>query len=149
VTRLLTSADYFAVTGVAPARPPRVRSPMSRKGMVCSIPDCGAAVYARGWCSRHYARNRMYGSPTAPDRRLVAKPKQVLVTLPPKKALLPVVRPTVEPTDFTHRVWAWNEKRLAREALLAQPNQEFRRLLDARGPAQSPRLRLVLNATRD
>jgi len=32
---------------------------------VCSIPGCGKAHAARGWCNKHYLRWRVYGSPTA------------------------------------------------------------------------------------
>jgi hypothetical protein len=30
----------------------------------CSIEDCGVAVYARGWCNRHYQRWRRHGDPS-------------------------------------------------------------------------------------
>lgn len=41
---------------------------------ICSIPDCGRVLYARGWCSVHYQRWRTTGSvdaerPVAPKRR--------------------------------------------------------------------------------
>lgn len=29
----------------------------------CSIPDCGNKLYARGFCEKHYQRNRKFGSP--------------------------------------------------------------------------------------
>jgi hypothetical protein len=32
--------------------------------MLCSVDGCGAAVLARGWCSRHYQRWAKHGTPT-------------------------------------------------------------------------------------
>lgn len=32
---------------------------------VCSIPDCGKAAKALGWCQGHYKRHRKYGDPLA------------------------------------------------------------------------------------
>lgn len=31
---------------------------------LCSIPDCGKPVQARGWCNRHYKRWKAHGDPT-------------------------------------------------------------------------------------
>ncbi len=30
---------------------------------ICSIPDCGKRVLARGWCGMHYQRWERYGDP--------------------------------------------------------------------------------------
>jgi hypothetical protein len=39
---------------------------------LCSIPDCGKTVYARGWCASHYNRWRNHGDPT---KGIVGTPK--------------------------------------------------------------------------
>lgn len=36
---------------------------MNSKTRVCSVPDCGKLVNARGWCSNHYQKWRAYGDP--------------------------------------------------------------------------------------
>lgn len=38
--------------------------------MTCSIDDCTAPVWARGWCQKHYTRWQRHGDPT------VVKPTQ-------------------------------------------------------------------------
>lgn len=30
---------------------------------ICAVSDCGEEVLAKGWCSRHYEKNRLHGSP--------------------------------------------------------------------------------------
>lgn len=40
---------------------------------LCSIPNCNKPSWARGWCSNHYQRWRLYGDPIAPSR---ARPRE-------------------------------------------------------------------------
>lgn len=35
----------------------------------CSVESCGKPAKGRGWCSTHWRRWRIHGSPTAPDKR--------------------------------------------------------------------------------
>jgi len=46
---------------------------MGNAEKVCEIDECGARVYARGWCNKHYLRWRHHGDPTA-DHSRVRKP---------------------------------------------------------------------------
>ena len=37
---------------------------------VCTIPECGGVVHARGWCAMHYQRSLKFGDPLAPGSHL-------------------------------------------------------------------------------
>lgn len=39
----------------------------SKEGL-CSVGDCYKEIYAKNYCSKHYANNRKHGSPIAPTR---------------------------------------------------------------------------------
>jgi hypothetical protein len=39
---------------------------------LCSIPDCGKAVFSRGWCCAHWFRWRRHGDPLAGKRHRIA-----------------------------------------------------------------------------
>lgn len=75
---------------------------MRELGMVCSVPDCGRPVNARGLCKRHYYRFSRYGDPlgTPPPRA----PK-------PPKPKLPC---TIEGCDLPQYGRGWCENHYAR-----------------------------------
>lgn len=67
---------------------------------ICSIPDCGKPIAARGWCRRHYDRWRSHGDPLA-GGTIQGKPLQFLAKVLSSKAL---------GTDCIHWPYALTEK---------------------------------------
>lgn len=48
----------------------------------CSVGDCTRGVYARGWCSKHYARWRAHGDPSMVKQPRTPRPADGLCTIP-------------------------------------------------------------------
>lgn len=54
-----------------------VPPPINRKSWVCSVDGCGAVHCAKGYCSKHYRRQRQYGNPVEPSHRRVRQSCQI------------------------------------------------------------------------
>lgn len=69
---------------------------------ICSLPDCGGSVKARGWCNKHWRRWRKHGDPNiVAFVRLTGTPEERFWPKVNKYGPLPEHRPELGPC------WPW------------------------------------------